>query len=92
MTFHKTTNIIREYADLQPEQRNACVALGNFDGVHKGHQAVLKAAMQKAKELSTKSAVLAFDPHPRDFFQAETKPFHLTTLGQKAGLLHDLGD
>ena len=54
-------------------------AIGNFDGVHLGHQALLRAARERADELGCRSGVLTFAPHPRRYFAGpETKPFLLT--------------
>jgi riboflavin kinase/FMN adenylyltransferase len=51
----------------------AVVAIGNFDGVHRGHLAVIKRARTLAKELNCPCAVLTFEPHPADFFNGPTR-------------------
>jgi riboflavin kinase / FMN adenylyltransferase len=56
----------------------AVVAIGNFDGVHRGHRAVIRAAQQRAAELERPAAVLTFEPHPRVFFNPSEKLFRLT--------------
>lgn len=53
-------------------------ALGNFDGVHRGHQAVIKAAIEKAHALEIPARVLTFEPHPRSVFSPDHAPFRLT--------------
>lgn len=74
--------IIHGYDGLSPAQRGASVALGNFDGVHRGHAAVIAAA--KALLPDAPSGVVTFDPHPRRFFQPGGDPFLLTPLPVKA--------
>ncbi len=76
--------ILRSYMDISEECRHAVVALGNFDGVHRGHQAVLKIAKNIARGLNAPLGVLVFEPHPRVFFQPETAAFRLTLLSEKA--------
>lgn len=69
--------------------RGATVALGNFDGVHLGHAAVIKAAHAARPDL--KLAALTFEPHPREHFRPEDPPFRLTLLPAKAEALGALG-
>jgi riboflavin kinase / FMN adenylyltransferase len=73
---------------IPPEARGATVALGNFDGVHLGHAAVLRAA--HAARPDAPLAVLTFEPHPREFFRPDDPPFRLTLLAEKAAALADL--
>ncbi|MEL7730030.1 bifunctional riboflavin kinase/FAD synthetase [Citromicrobium bathyomarinum] len=63
--------------------RGAIVALGNFDGFHKGHQAVAGEAIRWAREEERPVIVATFDPHPVQFFKPETPPFRLTSLEQR---------
>ncbi len=81
--------IIHGYQGLTPDQKSATVALGNFDGVHRGHAAVIAAARALAPE--AKLGVVSFDPHPRQFFQPDAEPFILTPLAQKAEKIKALG-
>ncbi len=67
------------------------VALGNFDGVHRGHQAVIRAAVEKARSLGVPAKVLTFEPHPRLFFQPTSPPFRLTPFPVKQALLKAFG-
>ncbi len=69
----------------------AVVAMGNFDGVHRGHQAVIAAARARAKGLGKPAAVLTFEPHPRDFFNPRERLFRLTDERAKARLLASTG-
>jgi riboflavin kinase / FMN adenylyltransferase len=71
--------------------QGAVVAMGNFDGVHRGHQAVIAAAQARAKGLGRPAAVLTFEPHPRDFFNPRERLFRLTDEKAKARLLASTG-
>ena len=63
--------------------RGAIVALGNFDGFHRGHQAVAGEAIRWARTEGRPSIVATFDPHPVRFFKPDVAPFRLTTLEQR---------
>jgi len=84
-------DIIRDWRDLPASQRGAAAALGAFDGVHRGHQAVIASARAAADRLSAPLAVVSFDPHPRRWFQPDAAPFRLMTAGQMARALEPLG-
>jgi riboflavin kinase/FMN adenylyltransferase len=71
--------------------KGGAVALGNFDGVHKGHQALLARTAEHAKALDAPLLVLTFEPHPRRFFVPDTGPFRLTMLPAKLRLLEQYG-
>ncbi len=71
--------------------RGAVLAIGNFDGVHRGHQAVIAAARDRAKSLGQTAAVLTFEPHPRAFFKPGEKLFRLTDEATKLRLLASAG-
>ncbi len=71
--------------------RGAIVALGNFDGFHKGHQAVAGEAIKWAREEGRPSIVATFDPHPVRFFKPDAEPFRLTTLEQRQELYLEAG-
>lgn len=71
--------------------KGAVVAIGNFDGVHKGHQALLERARAVAAAGHAPLAVLTFEPHPRRFFQPDAPPFRLTLLAMKARRLGAAG-
>ncbi len=66
--------------------RGAVIALGNFDGFHKGHQAVAGEAIQWAREEGRPAIVATFDPHPVRYFRPDAPPFRLTTLEQRQEL------
>jgi riboflavin kinase/FMN adenylyltransferase len=83
--------IFRHFTGLPPDARGAAVAIGNFDGVHLGHQAVIETAVQKARALDVPAAVLTFEPHPRMLFKPDSEPFRLTPLRPKAHAIEALG-
>jgi riboflavin kinase/FMN adenylyltransferase len=83
--------IFRHSSDLPPEAKGAVVVIGNFDGVHRGHQLLLGDARRLADELSAPMAVLTFEPHPRSVFLPDQPPFRLTSLRAKAHALQDAG-
>ncbi|MGH6880700.1 MAG: bifunctional riboflavin kinase/FAD synthetase, partial [Hypericibacter sp.] len=83
--------LFRHHTEIPVEARHAVVALGNFDGVHRGHQAVIGRAQAKARELGTNSAVLTFEPHPREFFKPGQPSFRLTPLRIKVRQLEAMG-
>jgi riboflavin kinase/FMN adenylyltransferase len=74
-----------------PGLAGAVVAIGNFDGVHRGHLAVIKRARTLARELNCPCAVLTFEPHPADFFKGPNTIFRLTPRDAKARALAQLG-
>ncbi len=67
------------------------LALGNFDGVHLGHQAVIRSAVCHAHQQGRPALVATFDPHPSVFFRPDTPPFALTTIAQKLTIMAGLG-
>ncbi|MDP9196130.1 MAG: bifunctional riboflavin kinase/FAD synthetase [Pseudomonadota bacterium] len=83
--------IYRTTRDLPEDARRAVVAMGNFDGVHRGHQAVLARAAEVAAGYGAPLAVMTFEPHPRALFAPETPPFRLTPFRTKARILQDMG-
>ena len=71
--------------------RGGIVALGNFDGFHLGHQAVVGRAVARARAEGRPALVATFDPHPVRFFRPDAPPFRLTTLDQRARLFAEAG-
>ena len=71
--------------------RGGIVALGNFDGFHKGHQAVVGRAVSRAHAEGRPALVATFDPHPVRFFAPDVPPFRLTTLDQRERLFAEAG-
>ena len=83
--------VIRHFAELPPDPKGCVVALGNFDGVHLGHQAVIAAAGTLARRMDAVFAVMTFEPHPRLLFQPALQPFRLTPFRVKTRLIENLG-
>lgn len=83
--------IFRHLDDLPVALRGAAVAIGNFDGVHLGHRAVIAEAGQLAHAHGRPWAVLTFEPHPRNLFRPGDPPFRLTLLRAKARFIAELG-
>src|SRR5690349_24315218 len=83
--------IVDPAATLPPELRRASVAIGNFDGVHRGHQALLAEAQRSAAAAGRPWGVITFEPHPRSFFRPAEPVFRLSPLPLKARLLAALG-
>jgi len=82
--------IVRDAAPADALQ-GAVVAIGNFDGVHRGHRAVIAAALDRAKTFRRPAAVLTFEPHPRAFFNPNEPLFRLTDAANKLRLLAATG-
>ncbi|MCZ7677067.1 MAG: bifunctional riboflavin kinase/FAD synthetase [Roseovarius sp.] len=83
--------IIRDYTYLDPADRGAAVAIGNFDGVHLGHQAVIAQARDAGQRIGAPTGVLTFEPHPREYFAPDAPPFRLTGREARAHRLEKLG-
>ena len=90
--------ILRHFEDVPGDLRGAVVAIGNFDGVHRGHRALIAEAKRQAEAKGASLAVLSFEPHPQEFFRAfrqegpdHPECFRLTPLRTKSRLLADLG-
>jgi riboflavin kinase/FMN adenylyltransferase len=93
--------IFRHFDEVPPGLRGAVVAIGNFDGVHRGHRALIAEAKVQAEARRSPLAVLSFEPHPQEYFRvlhqesgltpAGPECFRLTPLRTKARLLADLG-
>ncbi|WP_315040819.1 riboflavin biosynthesis protein RibF [Faucicola mancuniensis] len=74
------------------QKLNDCVlTIGNFDGVHLGHQAMLQQLINTANAQNLSNAVMIFEPQPREFFNPITAPPRLTNLNEKLALLHNFG-
>lgn len=81
----------QHYHALAAEERGAAVAIGNFDGVHLGHQSVLALARAAAVEHGAPFGVVTFEPHPRSFFAPDAPPFRLMNAEARASRLEKLG-
>ena len=81
--------IFTDWREVPEDARGATVALGNFDGVHRGHASVIRAA--HAARPDAPLAVLTFEPHPREVFRPDDPPFRLTLSAERADALAALG-
>ena len=83
--------VIQTLSAIPTAIRGCVVAIGNFDGLHRGHQFLIDATTARARDLGEASCVLSFEPHPKHYFQPQLPPFRLTPLAQKTSLLRALG-
>jgi riboflavin kinase / FMN adenylyltransferase len=82
---------IRGSAAITEPLRRPIVTIGNFDGIHLGHQAILATVIERARDLGGEAVVYTFDPHPRKVLRPDVAPALLTTLEQKLELLERAG-
>jgi riboflavin kinase/FMN adenylyltransferase len=83
--------VFDDWQAAPPEWTGGVIALGNFDGVHRGHQVLVARAQQEARALDAPLVALTFEPHPRRYFVPDTGPFRLTLLPAKTRLLEACG-
>ncbi|GHE22615.1 bifunctional riboflavin kinase/FAD synthetase [Halomonas urumqiensis] len=83
--------VIRGLHNLRDEHRGCVATIGNFDGVHRGHQAILEQCREQARKLQLPVIVVVFEPQPREFFAGDQAPPRLTRLSDKVRLLGDAG-
>ncbi len=83
--------IIRDTLFIDPNDRGAAAAIGNFDGVHIGHQSVIDLTRDIAKAAHAPLGVMTFEPHPRSYFSRDSKPFRLMNAEARANRLGKLG-
>lgn len=83
--------VIHGWKALPAEDRGAAVAMGTFDGVHRGHQRVIALAAEAARALGAPLGVITFDPHPRTYFRPDEPAFRLMKPDQQARALEALG-
>ncbi|CAK9887479.1 MULTISPECIES: bifunctional riboflavin kinase/FAD synthetase [Pseudomonas] len=79
--------LVRGLHNLRPQHRGCVATIGNFDGVHRGHQAILARLRERAHELGVPSCVVIFEPQPREYFAPDTAPARLARLRDKVALL-----
>jgi riboflavin kinase/FMN adenylyltransferase len=82
--------MVVSHGSLQPTSGRCALTIGNFDGVHRGHRALLERVIAAAREAALQSCALTFEPHPREFFAADAAPPRLTRLRDKLELLAGL--
>lgn len=83
--------LVRYYGEVPSAFKGGVIALGNFDGLHLGHQAVIGEAVRLAHSNNKPAAVMTFEPHPRMFFKPEQEPFRLSPFRIKARLIEAMG-
>ena len=79
--------LVRGLHNLRPEHRGCVATIGNYDGVHRGHQHMLASVRRKADELGLSTTVVTFEPTPREFFEGATAPARLMRLREKLDAL-----
>lgn len=84
-------HIFRSWSEVPAPLKGGVIALGNFDGLHKGHQAVIGEMVRIARGSDAAAAVMTFAPHPRQFFRPDQEPFLLSPFRLKARLIEALG-
>lgn len=77
--------------DVPADQVRSVVSIGVFDGVHRGHRAIISRAVQRARTIGAPTVVLTFDPHPSEVVRPGTHPPLLSTIDQRCALLAELG-
>lgn len=83
--------IIRDFQFVDEADRGASVAIGNFDGVHRGHQFVIDIARREAERLGAPLGVMTFEPHPREYFAPDAPDFRLMNAEARANRLEWVG-
>ncbi len=83
--------LIRGLHNLADRHRACALTIGNFDGVHLGHQAILKMLVEKARELDVDACLMSFEPLPQEYFVPENAPARLTRLREKWCALEPTG-
>ena len=83
--------IIRGLHNLRARHRGCVATIGNFDGVHLGHQSVFRHLLDKGRELGLTTTVITFEPQPREFFQPDSAPARLTRLREKLQAMQEVG-
>ncbi|MGS2742341.1 bifunctional riboflavin kinase/FAD synthetase [Halomonas sp. LS-001] len=84
-------HVIRGLHNLRAAHRGCVATIGNFDGVHRGHQAILQQCREHSARLNVSLTVVVFEPQPREFFAGDQAPPRLTRLREKVRLLRDHG-
>ena len=83
--------IIRDTLFIDPSDRGAAAAIGNFDGVHLGHRAVIDLTRKAATAANAPLGIMTFEPHPRSYFAPDLAPFRLMNADAKASRMEKLG-
>lgn len=81
--------LIRGHYNLRPRHRGCVATIGNFDGLHLGHRAVLARLAERARATGLPSTVITFEPHPQEFFRPQQRPARLTSFREKLEILRE---
>jgi riboflavin kinase / FMN adenylyltransferase len=87
----RAMQVVHGYQAVPAELKGSVLTIGNFDGVHRGHQALILEALGQAERLAAKAGAMVFEPHPRAFFRPSEPYFRLTAMQQKLRLFARLG-
>jgi len=87
MSKKRVMQLVRGLQNLRPQHRGCVATIGNFDGVHRGHQAILARLRERAVALGVPSCVVIFEPQPREYFAPDSAPARLARLRDKVALL-----
>src|SRR5436309_957980 len=85
MKLLRSTQLFEEFKE------GVVATIGNFDGVHLGHQSLIKALHEKANRMGVPLVVVLFEPQPREYFQTESAPVRLSSLREKLDALQNIG-
>jgi riboflavin kinase/FMN adenylyltransferase len=83
--------VVHGYENAPADIKGAVLAVGNFDGVHRGHQVLIERAIAAARECGKPAGALVFEPHPRAFFTPREPHFRLTTIEEKLSIFAAIG-
>ncbi|MES9820399.1 MAG: bifunctional riboflavin kinase/FAD synthetase [Candidatus Thiodiazotropha sp.] len=83
--------LVRGLHNLKPDHHGCVATIGNFDGVHLGHQSVFRHLMEMGADLDLPTTVVTFEPQPREFFQAASAPARLTRMREKLQAIQETG-
>jgi riboflavin kinase/FMN adenylyltransferase len=84
-------NSIEEWASLSGDARRTTVTVGNFDGLHLGHQKILQSVRERARATGQRAAVITFDPHPMRVLRPDRAPLMIQTLSQRLASFEQMG-
>jgi riboflavin kinase/FMN adenylyltransferase len=84
--------VIKDINDISEDLNDSFITIGNFDGIHLGHQSIFRKLVGESKQISRKSIVMTFDPHPKKIIHPERRPFFLLTqLDEKLKIIESFG-
>lgn len=84
-------DVIRGIYNIKPKHKGCVATIGNFDGIHLGHQKIIQQLLSKAQELNLPSLLITFEPLPQEYFRSESAPARILRFSEKFTLLKKLG-